>query len=170
MKTPDSATDKNVVRKTSEEIKKGLECCGKGTACKGHCPYYGPKFDINSCTGKLSRDALALINRLEGDNIAKAIVLEQLERERDAAIEALHDVRASVAGLVCMVDRENEKIPKWTSVAEHLPPTPGKYLVYSKIGTMYTSKFDPDIHKRWPHFGKVGVTHRMPRPEEPKEE
>ena len=62
------------------------------------------------------------------------------------------------------------KIPKWTSVAEHLPLTPGKYLVYSKVGTMYTSKFDPDIHKRWPHFGKVGVTHWMPRPEEPKEE
>lgn len=59
---------------------------------------------------------------------------------------------------------------KWTSVAEHLPLTPGKYLVYSKVGTMYTSKFDPDIHKRWPHFGKVGVTHWMPRPEEPKEE
>lgn len=63
------------------------------------------------------------------------------------------------------------KIPKWTNVAEHLPPTPGKYLVYnSKVGTMYTSRFDPDIYKRWPHFGKVGVTHWMPRPEEPKEE
>lgn len=62
------------------------------------------------------------------------------------------------------------KIPKWTSVAEHLPPTPGKYLVYSKVGTMYTSTFNPDIHKRWPHFGKVSVTHWMSRPEEPKEE
>lgn len=77
--------------KTPDKIKKGLECCGKGTACRGRCPYYGPKFDINSCTGKLSRDALALINKLEADNIAKAIVLEQLERERDAAIEQLKE-------------------------------------------------------------------------------
>jgi hypothetical protein len=61
-------------------------------------------------------------------------------------------------------------IPKWISVAEHLPQTAGKYLVYSKVGTMYTSSFNPDIHKRWPHFGKVGVTHWMPMPEEPKKE
>lgn len=37
---------------------------------------------------------------------------------------------------------------KWTNVTDHLPPNPGKYLVYSKVGTMYTSTFDPDIHKR----------------------
>jgi hypothetical protein len=59
---------------------------------------------------------------------------------------------------------------KWTSVANALPQIPGKYLVYSKVGTMYTSSFNPDIHKRWPHFGKVGVTHWMPMPEEPKKE
>lgn len=70
---------------------------------------------------------------------------------------------------LALIEHLESHSPKWTNVAEHLPLTPGKYLVYSKVGTMYTSKFDPDIHKRWPHFGKVGVTHWMPRPEEPKE-
>lgn len=82
--------DNNVVRKTPEEIKKGLECCGKGNACRGHCPYDGPENGIKGCTIKLSMDALALINKLEGDNIAKAIVLEQLEREKEALI---YDIR-----------------------------------------------------------------------------
>lgn len=92
MKTPDSATDKNVGGKTPEEIKKGLECCGKGTACRGRCPYYGPKFDINSCTGRLSRDALSLI--------------EQLERERDAAVEILRSMHCDT----CIYD-EHYPIP-----------------------------------------------------------
>ena len=90
MTTPDGK-DMNVLSKTPEEIKNGLECCGKGNACRGHCPYDGPENDINGCTGKLSRDALTLINRLEGDNIAKAIVLDRLERERDAAIEDMRN-------------------------------------------------------------------------------
>ena len=71
---------------------------------------------------------------------------------------------------LALIEQLESHSTKWTSVAEHLPQKPGKYLVYSKVGTMYTSKFDPDIHKRWPHFGKVSVTHWMPRPEEPKEE
>ena len=88
------------------KIKEGLECCGKDTACRGHCPYCGTKFDINSCTGKLSRDALALINKLEADNKAKAIVLEQLERERDAAVEILRSMHCDT----CIYD-EHYPIP-----------------------------------------------------------
>lgn len=145
--------------KTPEETKKGLKCCAitidDGESCY-ECPYHHS-----------NNDGVAMCLEVYGDALA---YIEQLERERDAAIEALHDVRASVAGLVCMVDSKDEKIPKWANVAEHLPQKPGKYLVYSKVGTMYTSKFDPNIHKRWPHFGKVGVTHWMPRPEEPKED
>lgn len=141
--------------KTPEEIKKGIV---ESIEELSWVVEGGDAHDLQDACNKAHAcmaDALSLI--------------DQLERERDAAIEALHDVRASVAGLVCMVDSKDEKIQKWTNVAEHLPQKPGKYLVYSKVGTMYTSKFDPDIHKRWPHFGKVGVTHWMPRPEEPKE-
>lgn len=79
---PDSATDNNVTRKTSEEIKKSLERCGRVRNCHKFCSYW----DIENCTGELFKDALALINRLEGDNIAKAIVLEQLECEKEALI------------------------------------------------------------------------------------
>lgn len=38
--------------------------------------------------------------------------------------------------------------PKWTSFADSLPKKPGKYLVYSKVGTMYTSNFDPNVFRR----------------------
>lgn len=83
MKTPDAGKDTNVLSKTSEEIKKGMVCCSsRETRCRRECPYVEA-----NCLDALIPDALALINRLEGDNIAKAIVLEQLERERDAAIE-----------------------------------------------------------------------------------
>lgn len=51
--------------KTPEEIKKGLECCANGDRCAGHCPYDNKATDIITCTGKLSREALALIAQLE---------------------------------------------------------------------------------------------------------
>lgn len=49
--------------KTSEEIKKGLECCAKGNSCRGHCPYDGRSAGIKECTSQLARDALTLIPR-----------------------------------------------------------------------------------------------------------
>lgn len=46
---------------------------------------------------------------------------------------------------------------EWVSVTSFLPNSPGKYFVHSKTGAVYTSTFDPDLHRQWPHFGKVGV-------------
>lgn len=89
------------------------------------------------------------------------------DQEQEEYINALDDG----ANALDLIQHLESHSPKWTNVAERLPQKPGKYLVYnSKVGTMYTSRFDPDIHKRWPHFGKVGVTHWKPRPEEPKED
>ena len=58
--------------KTPDEIKKGLTNCGSddSRSCKGTCPY---NTSNAGCVGELIRDALVLI--------------QQLERERDAAIE-----------------------------------------------------------------------------------
>lgn len=66
--------------KTPEEIKKGLECCTcqDGDGCSDMCPYSG-RCDIDP--NALERDALAYI--------------EQLERERDAAIKDIESLRVS---------------------------------------------------------------------------
>ena len=107
-----------------------------------YCPFFEEECNGNGDEGCLCGNILKLLKR---------------GHEHEERIDKLHA-------------RTIKGEPNWTNVAEHLPPTPGKYLVYSKVGTMYTSSFNPDIHKRWPHFGKVGITHWMPRPEEPKEE
>ena len=56
--------------KTTEEIKKGLECCAMSVC--DNCPYKDCE-SYDECTGELTADALACI--------------KQLERERDAAIK-----------------------------------------------------------------------------------
>lgn len=69
-------TNNNVPSKTPEEIKKALECCGKGDGCKRHCQYDLVEGGIEACTSALSRDALAYIERLEA-RIPKWISVEE---------------------------------------------------------------------------------------------
>ena len=65
--------------KTPEEIKKGLECC---LVCRDYrdcliCPYGKPKKrGVLPCECEVKQDTFAYI--------------QQLERERDAAVKALH--------------------------------------------------------------------------------
>lgn len=47
---------------TDKEIIKALECCGTATCISNSCPYE-KIHDIPTCTTKLTRDALDLINR-----------------------------------------------------------------------------------------------------------
>lgn len=64
--------------KTPEEIKKGLVCCttdDDGFADCNSCPYY---LTNNPCYYAMNADALAYI--------------QQLERERDAAVKILTDI------------------------------------------------------------------------------
>ena len=69
--------------KTPNEIKKGLECCKKGNACRTHCPYDGWRSGMEECTSELADDALALIQQLE-DHLREATKkIEQLEAERE---------------------------------------------------------------------------------------
>lgn len=59
---------------------------------------------------------------------------------------------------------------QWTDVREGLPKKAGKYIVQSKTGAIYTIRYDPEIFKRWPHFGKADAAYWMPLPERKKEE
>ena len=65
--------------KTPEEIKKGLNACTDGVC--DICPYKGK----GNCGDDCMIDALRLIQQLESR-------LAQAERERDAAVDVLHDV------------------------------------------------------------------------------
>lgn len=159
----------NVLSKTSEDVKKGLECCYKGNACRGHCPYDGPENGIKGCTSKLSRDALALINRLEADNIAKAIVIEQLEREKKDLLEEreLNDFLRDKA-------KELEaQAPKWISVEERLPDIDAEVLIYTDEGLYDVAQYSGGERfwtlERNPvcWVTASGVTHWMPLPEPP---
>ena len=80
--------------KTPYEIKKGLECCEYGCQRCFECPYSPRESDSTfDCIEAMKRDALELIQRLDKDcvdaeNHATALYnqVEQLERERDAAV------------------------------------------------------------------------------------
>lgn len=81
----------NVLRKTPEEIKKGLENCSdsKNDCCNG-CPYdVGEKGNCAICITMVTSDALAYIQHLESR-------LAQAERERDAMLLALKEVGCGV--------------------------------------------------------------------------
>ena len=64
--------------KTPDEIKKGMERCGVRGKCHS-CPYESPR--TADCVGELLTDALDYI--------------QQLERERDAAVEAIEHTCAT---------------------------------------------------------------------------
>lgn len=103
--------------KTPEEIKKGLEQCAETATCE-HCHYRDDCMKVLKNT-PLTKDALAYIQQLETDNdiligsleMWKSVAcspgavedmarennrlnerLAQAERERDAALNAIHDV------------------------------------------------------------------------------
>lgn len=95
--------------KTPDEIKKGLECCL--LSCSGKCPYS----DQLDCSDKMSKDALALIQQLEAQNAEQAERIrvledhfrevtkkvEQLQAERDAAVNDIYEMAGHVTCEVC---------------------------------------------------------------------
>lgn len=63
--------------KTPDEVKLGLQCCGAGNSCRGHCPYDGRRASIYGCTSQLARDSLALLHNVaaERDEFKEALML-----------------------------------------------------------------------------------------------
>lgn len=57
------------------------------------------------------------------------------------------------------------QVPKWVSVNDRLPERAMKCLVMSKAGTVFTTQYNPEIHRFPPHFAKSNITHWMLLPE-----
>ena len=94
--------------RTPDEIKKGLACSEKRYCIYESCPYYSID-DLFECLEKSREDALAYI--------------QQLERERDAAVEDLAENRRCETckhyspGYFCMGCRRGDKW-EWRGVQE----------------------------------------------------
>lgn len=84
--------DNTINGRTPEEIKRGLECCTD--VCDDGCDacVYDSQYNRRDklCLVRLKIDALALIQRLEAERDELLQKNQQLERERDAAVEYLH--------------------------------------------------------------------------------
>lgn len=70
--------------KTSDEIKKGLECCAAHD-CNG-CGY---NCGASTCIDSLLKDISSLIQQLQAENAEKAERIKQLEAELGAAVAGL---------------------------------------------------------------------------------
>ena len=84
--TTHNGKDMNALSKTPEEIKKGLEYCGKCNGCRGYCPYDSFEDSLEECTSKLAIDALALIQQLEAQVPKWISVEERLPKDRVSVI------------------------------------------------------------------------------------
>lgn len=82
--------------KTPDEIKKALECCFYDSEQCGECPYYPV-----SCDRELVRDAREYIQQLEAQNAELLKKVEQLQAERDAAVD---DLQMGVCCGTCAYD------------------------------------------------------------------
>lgn len=150
--------------RSHDEIKMGLECCGKinGNDCGVKCPYVS---QLN-CIENKDEDALARILQLEEDKVRSEAAITQLS----GTIKHLR-----------------EAVPSWISVQERLPETLEEtrsfyhsvtVLASEKgrlmMGYFTTSKDDGswcfscvDSHKIFDDWATP--THWMPLPEPPKE-
>ena len=78
--------------RTPEEIKKGLECCkpkwesSRWVTCRDECPF---RNEHAFCKNVLMACTLALLYRLERERDELLQKNQQLERERDAAVEEI---------------------------------------------------------------------------------
>lgn len=86
--------------KTPDEIKRGLEFCG-ADECHGDqhtsCPYNGDVF----CIMHTCADALAYIQQIEAQNAELFGKIEQLQAERDAAVETIYEMAKCITEDVC---------------------------------------------------------------------
>ena len=104
MKPHDFAGDNNAGRKSPDEIKLGLECCGSVDRCRNGCPYghtWYPKCIIDK-----SNDALALIQQLQDDNAEKDERIRVLESRNNALYH-------TILGVMHFVDKWIDDAPAY---------------------------------------------------------
>lgn len=73
---------------TDNEIVKALECCSTASCISNKC-HYEKLHDIPTCTTKLTKDALDLINRLQVENEDIKFLYENLKEEHLEIIKAI---------------------------------------------------------------------------------
>ena len=96
---------------TDNEVIKALECCSTATCISNNCPYE-KIHDIPTCTTKLTRDALDLINRQKAEIERLRYNLEAVLDERADHSEAYKEFaerlkeknRGKTSGCVGWVD------------------------------------------------------------------
>lgn len=97
---------------TPEKVKKGLECCANDAyCCDEECPYFNPSSNGVDCASKMHTDSLTYTKQLEVQNAELLQKVQQLERERDAAVKDLQaiSVLTFTACLACKHSRGNGK-------------------------------------------------------------
>ena len=90
--------------KTPEEIKSGLSACMTDGGCTV-CPYHSMGSGAK-CIPAMSSDAFAYVQELESH-------LAQANRERDAAVDAIHDVCSFCKGNGFPTDCERCMLSKY---------------------------------------------------------
>lgn len=75
-------------------------------------------------------------------------------------------------GISVWIEHENVRHVEWISVKKNLPKESGKYLVCTKKGNVYQTKFYTYPENKGGHWGQKdkgrSITHWMPLPEAPK--
>lgn len=82
-----------------DEIVKAMEDCTSNTPPCTRCKYDGDSTTCDECMGRMIKDALDLIKRLQGENENKTMDIESLTSERDALQEMVEEQKAEVEKL-----------------------------------------------------------------------
>ena len=94
------------MKKTPEEIKKGLSCCGlecedRLASCRDECPYY-PECDYGQV---VVEDAISCIQQLQAENAQQARCIENLTEKLNATNDALAELQAERDAAVAAIPR-----------------------------------------------------------------
>lgn len=100
-----------------DNVLKGLKACADGECT--NCPYDKGAALMTTCTGKLSKDALALL------------------KAQEEQIESLKQTAQSMMEGVCLLKEQEAVGQKWISVKERYPEKEGFYLVSADHGNYH---------------------------------
>lgn len=156
------------MRKTPDDIKKGLECCNEACEWDNGCPYMGL---YSECTDGLKTDALTYIQQLEAGIAeweyvaASPGAVEDMARE----IDRLEMQKRQTAKRIQQLEA---KVPKWISVEDELPNEYKDVLTFSNDNEILICHYDGHgwIVSFDGCYNDGDVTHWMYLPQDPRTE